>query len=138
VGPEPRRVWLVREGRPRAVRGTLALERHSLTFTPEDDEPLPIPINRIRRARRLRGTPILEVAYTDARAQESRLFLYFARPPPLPGAGRDSGWRRATSWILPTKGLQQTASAMSLRAGGKELRPTIESWVRAIDEARGG
>jgi hypothetical protein len=138
VSAEPTRVWLVREGRPEAVPGVLGLERHSLTFTPDRDDPLPIPTNRIRRVRRRRGTPILEVTYTDARAGESRLFFYFARPPPLPGVSERSGRRKPSSWILPTKGLQQAASAMSLRAANRALRATIEAWVRRIGEATRG
>jgi hypothetical protein len=138
VSPEATRVWLVREGRPEAVRGVLGLERHSLTFTPDDDEPLPIPTNRIRRVRRRRATPILEVTYTDARAEESRLFIYFARPPPLPGVSRESGRRKPSSWVIPTKGLEQTASAITLRAANRALKPGIEAWVRAIRNATGG
>jgi hypothetical protein len=137
VSPEPTRVWLVREGRPEAVRGVLRLERHSLTFTADDEEPLPIPTNRIRGVRRRRATPILEVTYTDARAEKARLFVYFARPPPLPGVSPMSGRRKPSSWILPTKGLQQTASAMSLRAASRALKATIDSWVEAIREASG-
>ncbi len=137
MSPEPTRVWLVREGRPQAVRGVLGLERHSLTFTPDHDEPFPIPLNRIRGVRRRRASPILEVVYTDARAEESRLFFYFARPPPLPGVSARSGKRKPSSWILPTKGLQQTASAMSLRAANRALKAAIEAWVGAIREATG-
>jgi hypothetical protein len=138
VSPEPTKVWLVREGRTEAVRGVLGLERHSLTFTPDDEEPLPIPLNRIRWVRRRRATPIMEVVYTGARAEESRLYFYFARPPPLPGVSSRSGRRKPSSWILPTKGLQQTASAISLRAANQALKAPIEKWVRAIREAAGG
>ncbi|HZB04252.1 MAG TPA: hypothetical protein VE737_08015 [Actinomycetota bacterium] len=127
----PVTAWLVRPGNPDAVTGTLSLERHALTFTPRGDEdPLPIPTNRIRRARRVRGSPILEVNYTDARAEPGVLFVYFAEPPPLPTtAGR--------TWARPTRGLQRTASAMALRTRSKQLRGRIDRWVRAIRDAAG-
>jgi hypothetical protein len=131
VNPAPVTAWLVRPGSPDAVKGTLALERHSLTFTPGGEgEPLPIPTNRIRRARRRRGTPILEVTYTDARAETGVLFVYFTKPPPLPTTG-------GGTWIRPTRGLQRTASAMALRARAKLLRERIDEWAVAIRAAAG-
>jgi hypothetical protein len=132
MGPEPRVVWLVRPGSPDAVRGRLSLERHALTFTGDgDEEPLPIPLNRVRRVRRRRGTPILEVDYTDARAEISTVFLYFSEPPPLPRTG-------GKTWIFPTRGLERTVSAANLRAGAKALRPQLDAWVEAIRDASRG
>jgi hypothetical protein len=132
VNPAPVTAWLVRPGSPDAVKGKLALERHSLTFTPGGDgDALPIPTNRIRKARRRRGTPILEVTYTDARAETGVVFVYFAKPPPLPtktGGG---------SLIRPTRGLERTASAMALRARAKLLRDRIDEWAVAIRAAAG-
>jgi hypothetical protein len=131
VNVPPVTAWLVRPGSPDAVTGTLSLERHALTFTPRGDEnPLPIPTNRIRRARRRRGSPILEVFYTDARAEPGVVFVYFAEPPPLPTTG-------GGTWFRPTRGLQRTVSAMALRTRSKELRERIDQWVRAIREAAG-
>lgn len=131
MGPEPRVVWLVRPGSPDAVRGRLSLERHALTFVGDDeDEPLPIPLSRIHRVRRRRAAPILEIEYTDARAEVSRVFVYFVRPPPL---------RRTTAktWILPTRGLERTASAVNLRLAAGTLKERIDEWVRAIRGAAG-
>ncbi|HEX5948191.1 MAG TPA: hypothetical protein VFZ45_01365 [Actinomycetota bacterium] len=130
MGPEPRVVWLVRPGSPEAARGRLSVERHALTFTGEgEEEPLPIPMNRIRRVRRRRGTPILEVEYTDARAELSQVFLFFVEPPPLP--------RRGRTWVLPTRGMERAASAVGLRAAAKILRADIDAWVDAIRGAAG-
>lgn len=130
MGPEPRVVWLVRPGSPEAARGRLSVERHALTFTGEgEEEPLPIPMNRIRRVRRRRGTPILEVEYTDARAELSQIFLFFVEPPPLP--------RRGRTWVLPTRGMERAASAVGLRAAAKILREDIDAWVDAIRGAAG-
>jgi hypothetical protein len=132
VNPAPIAAWLVRPGDPEAIRGRLTLERHSLIFTPDaEQEPLPIPVNRIRRARRRRGAPILEVTYTDARAEPAAVYVYFAKPPPLPQ--RTGG----SSWIRPTRGLERTASAMALRARAKQLRDRIDEWVEAIRDAAG-
>lgn len=130
--PAPITAWLVRPGSPQSTRGRLTLERHSLTFTPDaEEEPLPIPMNRIRKVRRRRGAPILEVTYTDARAEPGLMFLYFAKPPPLPqrtGTG---------SLFRPTRGMERTASAIALRARAKQLRGRIDNWVEAIREAAG-
>jgi len=131
MGPEPRVVWLVRPGSPEAVRGRLSVERHALTFTGEGEEdPLPIPMNRIHRVRRRRGAPILEVEYTDARAELSRVFVYFAQPPPLP---RQGGRR----WVFPTRGMEQAASAAGLRTAARVLRAEIDLWVETIRETAG-
>jgi hypothetical protein len=132
VNPAPTTAWLVRPGSPDAARGILSLERHSLTFTPDEErEPLPIPTNRIRNVRRRRGTPILEVIYTDARVEPASVFVYFVPPPPLPK-------RTGTGSLLrPTRGLERTASAMTLRARSKQLRGRIDEWVEAIREASG-
>jgi hypothetical protein len=131
MGPEPRVVWLIRPGSPEAARGRLSVERHALTFTGDgEEEPLPIPLNRVRRVRRRRGAPILEVEYTDARAELSRVFLFFVEPPPLP---RTSG----RSWILPTRGMQRAASAVGLRSAARALRSEIDEWVEAIRAASG-
>jgi hypothetical protein len=139
VAPEPRRVWLVRPGRAESIPGLLTLERESLTFVsgPETEGGLPIPLNRITKARRRRLTPILEVTYTSARADQAMVFFYFARPPPLPGNRVDTGRRGPGFGLLPTKGLEQTASAMTLRAANKRLKGTIDRWVEAIRVARG-
>jgi hypothetical protein len=132
MGPEPRVVWLVRPGNPEAARGRLSLERHTLTFVGDsEDEPLPIPLNRVRRVRRRRGAPILEIEYTDARAEISRVFVYFAQPPPLQRTN-------TPTLVLPTRGLERAASAVSLRAAAKALRDRIDAWVDAIREAAGG
>jgi hypothetical protein len=132
VSVAPITAWLVRAGDPETVRGRLTLERHSLTFTPDaQEEPLPIPTNRIRTARRRRGTPILEVTYTDARAEPGSVFVYFAEPPPLP---RRTG---AGSLLRPTRGMERTASALTLRARAKQLRDRIDEWVEAIRDAAG-
>jgi hypothetical protein len=131
VNIPPVAVWLVRPGSPEAVRGTLSLERHAVTFAPEDgDEVFPIPTNRIRRAHRRRGSPILEVTYTDARAEPATVFVYFAEPPPLPHSG-------GGGLLRPTRGLQRTAAAMNLRARARELRARIDAWVREIADAAG-
>jgi hypothetical protein len=131
MGPEPQVVWLVRPGSPEAARGRLSLERHALTFVGDaEDEPLPIPLNRVRRARRRRGAPILEIEYTDARAEISKVFVYFAQPPPLQRTN-------TPTLVLPTRGLERAASAVSLRAAAKALRDRIDGWVNAIRAASG-
>jgi hypothetical protein len=127
---DPARIWLVRRGDPAAVVGRLSLERHALTFTAEGEEPLPIPTNRIRRVRRRRGSPILELDYTDARAEVSTVFIYFVKPPPLRRTGKGT-------LVLPSRGLERASGAVSLRASNRVLKPKVEFWARAIRDAAG-
>ncbi len=124
-------VWLVRPGSPEASEGRLSVERHALTFAGKDEEePLPIPLNRVRRVRRRRGAPILEIEYTDARAEVSRVFVFFVEPPPLHR-------RRGRTWLFPTRGMERAASAVGLRTAARTLRGEIDAWVEAIRGAAG-
>jgi hypothetical protein len=111
----------------------LTLEAGALTVTSgREEHSLPIPVNRIGRARRRRGTPILEVVYTDARAEESRIFLYFTKPPPLPGPGTSPSRAR---WRGGPRGLHRTASALSLQAANRVVKRRIQEWEAAIKRA---
>lgn len=130
--PQPSRVWLVREGSPSAIEGTLSLEGGSLTFAPEglDQQTVAIAVKGIRRVRRRRGTPVLTLSYPRPEGKGS-LFVYFAKPPPLPGAR--PGYSGPT--LLAPRGLDRSAGVLTLRQANKLLRSEIDAWVRALREA---
>ena len=130
--PEPSRVWLVREGDPDATEGTLSLEGGSLTFVPQErsQETMAIPVEVIRKVRRRRGTPVLTLSYSEGMGS---LFVYFAKPPPLPGEGRDAN--AVVPGALAPRGLDRSAGVLTLRQANKLLRGEIEAWVRALRES---
>jgi hypothetical protein len=110
---------LVRPGSPDAVPGLLSLVHGILRFA-GDDVSLDVPNSEVRRARRRRGSPILEVSY----GEDHTVFLYFAEPPPLPGANPRPG--------LGGKGIERAASALHLGAESRLLRRTIDEWAEAL------
>lgn len=113
---------MVRPGSPDAVPGHLSLNRGVLGFTGEDVT-LEVPAAEIRRARRRRGSPILEISF----GEDQTMFLYFAEPPPLPGANPRPGFGG--------KRIERAASAMHLGAESRLLRRTIDEWSEALREA---
>jgi hypothetical protein len=113
---------LVRPGSPDAVPGRLSFNGEVVGFGGEDVA-LEIPAAEIRRARRRRGSPILEISYGEDRT----VFLYFAEPPPLPGSNPRPG--------LGGKGIERAASAMHLGAESRLLRRMIDEWSEALREA---
>jgi hypothetical protein len=64
---------------------------------------------------------------------KERLFVYFAKPPPLPGA-RPSSPLPLFRW---PRGLERSAAALALRSTSRLLRREIDAWVRALREAGG-
>ena len=124
-------MWLVRAGSLEDTPGRLSLDDGEIRFTPRDTKEADVRVrtDRIARARRLRGTPVLEL--TLAGALQETLFLYFVQPPPLGRSGRPEG----RSIANPMRGLERAAAGMGLRASGKLLRRQVDEWVRAIRES---
>lgn len=61
---------------------------------------------------------------------EERLFLYFAKPPPLPGEGREAG--TMVPGVLAPRGLERSAAALTMRQANSLLKDEIDGWVRAL------
>jgi len=124
--------------------GTLTLEPPNLVFVERrDGERVEIPLDRVRKVRRVRGSPILRLAF-EGDSGRSEVAFYFTQPPPLrpaqssrprfvPGPiGSALGDRtppeRTTKKVMRTNvGYLTQASAT--------VRDRIEAWVRAIREA---
>ena len=96
-------------------------------------ESLAITVREIRRVRRRRGTPVLTISHPGPDGMES-LFVYFAKPPPLPGTRGAS----PTPTLFTARGLERSAAALTLRQLNRLLRTEIEGWVRALREAGAG
>ena len=134
--PKSTRVWLVKAGDPTAAAGSLELQEGGLRFVPEsgsDADALSIPVGGIRNARRLRGTPVLSLSHPTEGGMAD-IFIYFAKPPPLPGERR----RTPTTVFRAPRAFQRSAAAMSLRAANRVLKRDIDAWVRALREAGAG
>lgn len=107
--------------------GTLTLtDDDVLGFEAESGRTFRLEASRIRRVKRVRGSPVLQVRY-DEEGRRRHAFFYFTSPPPLgnfrlrPGTREDKvGRRKAFAW---------------LEERGSELREDLREWVRAIREA---
>jgi hypothetical protein len=135
-------VWMVplRRGNSEERRGVLSLEERTLVFVERRrGERVEIPLERIRKARRVRGSPILMVSLRD----DSDLAFYFAQPPPLNPPRRDQveAWR-ALRPFGSTGESRRGATKRAMRTNIKYLssaatgkREEIQAWVRAIRDA---
>ena len=137
--PEPATVWavdLVRE--PKKDRqGTLALQGGHLVFEPRSSSgsAIRIPIGSIRRARRLRGSPVLLVVHArDAVTLETA--FYFVQPPPLEPVIGERDRPTPLSFGRTSKRRARRQNVGYLGMGNRVKRDEIDDWVRAIAEAR--
>jgi hypothetical protein len=123
--PEPTTAWLWRPGESRGRRGTLSLDAGSLKFHLEDGEV--VRLTDLERARRQRGTPVLEIRYR--RDGEPRVALvFFTRPPELP----DRPAVPTPMGVLGARGLRRVGEMGRLRSANRRLKPLVEEWVRAL------
>jgi hypothetical protein len=122
-------VWMVhsltsKEGN----KGHLELEPGRLVFRPDstDGETI-LPLAEIRRFRRVRGTPVLEVVLTSSIERPSRMGFYFVRPPSLdPRPGKRFRAERAA----------RRAAVAQLMSQNREKKAEIHGWMEAIRAAK--
>jgi hypothetical protein len=122
-------VWMVNaltglDGR----KGVLSLRNGSLVFDPESTRvgQSVFQVSDIKRVRRVRGSPVLDVALKGAAFQS--VGFYFVEPPSLK-ADPDMMFFR-------TKRIRKKA-LNTLRVANAVKKPEIEEWIRWIEEARG-
>jgi hypothetical protein len=136
--PEATTVWavdLIRE--PKKDReGILSLQPGHLVFEPRAPgaAPLRIPLSTIRRARRLRGSPVLLVVHERNGVAVDTAF-YFVQPPPLePVVGRGE---RPTplSFGRASKRRARRQNVGYLGMSNREKREHVAEWARAVTEA---
>jgi hypothetical protein len=131
--PGPTTVWLWQPGGADAVRGTLVLEGAAVVFVAAGGDRVQIERGSVRRVRRHRLTPVLEIRY-ERRGSEALALFYFTEPPALPQPGEKAD-RGPIEILLPSRRrLERGARIVSLRAANKLLRRDVEGWVRAIRE----
>jgi hypothetical protein len=143
--PEPTAVWMVHLARgesPSGVRGTLTIEDGFLVFTDRDLRPVRFHRSGIRRAKRVRGSPVLQLEWIEG-GTVRRTAFYFVEPPPLitdrgaappplsPGSGAIGGLgaiRRSS------KRRQMRTNAGYLQTSGIDKRRQIQDWADEIAE----
>jgi hypothetical protein len=139
--PDATTVWavdLIREP-TKDRQGTLSLQLEHLVFEPraEGAPALRIPIGAIRRARRLRGSPVLLVVH-ERNGTRSETAFYFVQPPPLePVLGRDD---RPTplSFGRASKRRARRQNVGYLGLSNRDKREQVDEWARAVTEAIAG
>ena len=137
--PEAVTVWMVELSPGLAAqerRGTLSLQPDVIAFVASDgSEDLRIPVARVRKARRLRGSPVLVVAH-EAGGRAVRTAFYFAQPPPLEdfrGEGTEQpsplGFRKSSRRRARRQNIGY------LGTWNRQLKADIEEWEHAIRDA---
>jgi hypothetical protein len=123
-------VWMVhaRTGLE-GVKGTIALEGGALVFRPSGgrSSETVIPVGEIRRLRRARGSPVMEVEISIAGAPPI-IGFYFVKPPPL--TPPTEGYRPFGRFLARRRAIA------SLRAGNAARREDVEVWVDAVRAAQ--
>ena len=130
AGPQTRTVWLVGAGRAEAAEGRLTLDGDGLRFLRAEGPGLTVPLDRIVGARKRPGTPMLVVRYRDDAGRTAKAFFFFSPPPPI--ASREDLRARRRPFLPSSRGLERTASIMTLRAAAAEVRREIREWAGAI------
>jgi hypothetical protein len=133
-------VWMVPlvKGGAEEHRGTLRFEDGSVVFTDRRaTDRVAIPVGDIKKAKRVRGSPILLLTLGDG-ASRREVAFYFAPPPPLkptkpirPKVSPFGGVRDADR---TTKKVMRT-NVSYLHQANANLKAEIEGWLRAIREA---
>lgn len=136
--PEAVTVWVVqlRRGLTRERSGRLSLEPDALAFAADDGSGhVRIALGDVRRARRLRGSPVLLVAH-EVHGRTERTAFYFAQPPPLEAL---VGERPERPSPLPVgRGGRRKARRQNvgyLGTWNRELKADVADWERAVREA---
>jgi len=114
-------VWAARLGSPdEVVKGSLVLDPIELAFIAErGDIEIRIPLEQIRRARRVFGSPVMVVEHADR-----VVAFYFAQPPPL-----------VTTKLRHESRKERAGSFRYLGNTNSALRKDIKRWVGSIRAA---
>jgi hypothetical protein len=149
--PEPITVWMVHLEKGQAdkdVKGTLDLDDQGLLFSEHKTEgpPARLTFDSIRRARRIRGSPVMVIDWTlDGIVH--RTAFYFTQPPPLVPSGRGGSFGSALSddpvprttapfSMLRRSGKRkaQRTNAQYLQTSGISKKELISGWAKAVTE----
>jgi len=125
-------VWMVHARTTMdGVRGELSLEDGAVIFRPAGGRSAEtvIPTGEIRRVRRARGSPVLELRITVP-GGPSVIGFYFVQPPSL--APPTEGFRLFSRYLARRRAIGK------LRAGNAVKRQEVERWLQSVREAQGG
>lgn len=131
----PKKMWAVRIGAGmEGAEGTLSLTDVDLEFELDEEEgAIRIPLEDIRKVKRVRGSPILLVdtdRSPDGKDQPARFAFYAVEPPSLRPQGRE------------TKGKVRRHAIVYLQSANSRHKEDLDGWERelraAVDAARRG
>jgi hypothetical protein len=143
--PGPTIVWMVHLSRgdsPDGVRGTLSMEDDALVFSPATGGmPARFPLESVRRAKRLVGSPVLRLDWNDT-GTASHTAFYFVEPPPLRPADSTS---RSVQEPAPgplgplmprrrSRHFQMRDNVKYLQTTGIGTKELISAWAAEIGE----
>jgi hypothetical protein len=138
--PDAVTVWVVqlRPGLSKECKGTLTLEPEAIAFSASDgSEDLRIPLADVRKARRLRGSPVLLVAH-DANGRGARTAFYFVQPPPLERLQGEWRAERPSPLSFGRSSSKRKARRQNIGYLGmwnRQLKFDVTEWERAITGA---
>jgi hypothetical protein len=116
-------------------KGTLSLEEDAVVFDFAGSlERQHIPLAATKKAKRLRGSPVLLLTWTQNGRSRSTAF-YFVQPPPLrpPDLTEIDRARPGFGMIgRPTKRRQQRTNVRYLQTMGGGHKPVIQAWVAEL------
>jgi hypothetical protein len=130
--PEAATVWMVHARTPmEGIRGELSLEDGVLRFRPAGGRSAEtaVPANHIRRVRRARGSPVLEVSI-DVPGGPPIIGFYFVKPPPL--TPPTEGIRLFSRYLARRRGIAH------LRGGNAARGQDVDVWVEALRATKPG
>ncbi len=140
---EPTEVWMVHLGaqrKPLEVRGTLALGEDGIEFVErKTGADVRLEYGSIRRAKRIRGSPVLLVDWHKD-GEDRKTAFYFSQPPPLepmprsptiePPRGPLGPFTRAT----PSKRQVARMNLGYLRSTSAANKGVLRAWAEAVTE----
>ena len=144
--PDPAIVWMVHLGTgipPVDVRGRLHLGETALEFTSvKEGRDARIAYADIRKAKRLKGSPVLLIDWRRDGEQRKTAF-YFAQPPPLQPVPRSPtiappGPFGHLTRATPSKRQVARMNLGYLRSTSAASREALREWERAVTERAGG
>lgn len=143
---EPTDVWMVHLGarmKPLEIRGTITLGESGLEFVEKKTgADIRFEYGSIRRAKRIRGSPVLLVDWRKD-GEDRKTAFYFSQPPPLepmprsptidPPRGPLGPFTRAT----PSKRQVARMNLGYLRSTSVVNKGAVRAWAEAVTERAG-